>query len=156
AYLDDPHGLLAVVEQPCWTLDDLQSHISNLNSPLYLVAVGLAKPGNLGAMARTASAAGAAALLIADGVVDAFNPNAIRASTGAVFTLPILGAASATWIERLRRGGVRIIAASLDGRDLFTDPPSLVGPTAIAIGAEDTGLTGEWMQSADARVRIPM
>ncbi len=172
AYLDDPHGLLAVIEQPRWDLEGLGSGTWGLErgvaakasarpqtsgpSPLFLVAVGLAKPGNLGAMARTAAAAGAAALLIADGVVDAFNPNAIRASTGAVFTLPVIGGTSEALLSWLRDAGVTVVAASLQGRDLFADSPDLTGRTAIAIGAEDTGLPARWMQSAGAQIRIPM
>jgi TrmH family RNA methyltransferase len=153
AYLDDPHGLLAVVEQPRWNLDTLTEGVP---PALYLVAVGLAKPGNLGAMARTAAAAGASAMFIADGVVDPFNPNAIRASTGAVFTLPIFAGPSAQWIAWLRDRGVGMVAASLDGRDLFAHPPNLTGPTAIVIGAEDRGLGAAWMQSDIGQVRIPM
>lgn len=165
AYLDDPHGILAVVEQPSWTLESLGSRSWGLKegaaaqvaaSPLFLVAVGLAKPGNLGAMARTAAAAGVAAMLVADGVVDAFNPNAIRASTGAVFSLPIIGGDSVTLIAWLRERGAAIVAASLGGRDLYHDAPDMRGPTALAIGAEDTGLPAIWLQSSRDHVCIPM
>src|SRR5580700_10313818 len=84
AYCENPEGLLAVFTQPRWTFERLSPRGGTQAIDLWLVAVGTQKPGNLGAMARSASAAGATGLLVADGVVDAFNPNAIRASTGAV------------------------------------------------------------------------
>ena len=82
AYRTEPEGVIAVVESP--------THELPSNATLVLVAVGVEKPGNLGAMARSAEAAGADALLVADGSFDPWNPNAVRASTGAVFTLPIV------------------------------------------------------------------
>ena len=84
AYRDEPEGVLAVFETPQRTLP--------ADATLLVVAVGIEKPGNLGAIARTADAAGADGMLVADGEVDPWNPNAIRASTGSVFTLPIVEA----------------------------------------------------------------
>lgn len=163
AYLPEPHGLLAVVEQPRWSLDQLfdrpeasgEPQRPRLDAPLLLIAVGLSKPGNLGAMARTAAAAGATALLIGDGVVDAFNPNAIRASTGAVFSLPVIGADRPTIVHALRQQGIELIAAALDGQDVY-EAPTLSGPLALAIGAEDRGLPPQWLAAATRRVRVPM
>ena len=100
AYRAEPEGVIAVVEAPRRELPP--------NGSLYLVAVGVEKPGNLGAMARSAAAAGADALLVAEARVDAWNPNAIRASTGAVFSLPIVEATLAQVAEL----GVSIVAAS--------------------------------------------
>jgi RNA methyltransferase, TrmH family len=127
---------------------------------LWLVAVGTAKPGNLGAMARTADAAGAAGLLVADAVVDPFNPNAIRASTGAVFTLPIVAADSDRLVRWLRDRPtpLRPIAADPSAPTAHSDT-DLTGPLAIIIGAEDTGLPGAWLDLArrhGAVVSIPM
>src|SRR4051794_41951091 len=93
AYRAEPEGVLAVVQIP-------QRDVPP-DATLILIAVGIEKPGNLGAMARTADAAGADALLVADAQADPWNPNAIRASTGAVFTLPIL---------ETTRGGVAAVA----------------------------------------------
>ena len=90
AYRDAPEGILAVVRQPAWTLEDLPAIRGDVADAFFLVAVGTAKPGNLGAMARSAEAAGCKALLACGTSVEAFNPNAIRASTCAVFTLPIV------------------------------------------------------------------
>ena len=143
SYRAEPEGVLAVVEIPDRPLPD--------RSTLLLVAVGIEKPGNLGAMARTADAAGADALVVADANVDPWNPNAIRASTGAVFTLPIV---------ELRRDEIaalphRKIAAVLGASQRHTDA-DYAEPTAFLVGAEDDGLSAEWRAIADAEVEIPM
>jgi TrmH family RNA methyltransferase len=153
-YLDEPEGVLAVFEQPLWSLQTLPAP-SAQGTPLYLVANGTNKPGNLGAMARTAAAAGATALLTADAEVDAFNPNAIRASTGAVFTLPILSAPSAKLIRFLQAQHITIAAATPEASILYSQA-NLAGPLAVVIGAEDTGLTSPWRAAADLRLTIPM
>ena len=105
SYRDEPEGVIAVVEIPQRAIPD--------DSTLLLVAVGIEKPGNLGAMARTADAAGADALLVADAECDPWNPNAIRASTGSVFSLPIVEATAAD-VSALPHTKV---AATLDGDD---------------------------------------
>ena len=166
AYRDDPEGVLAVVEQPRWALGEggivREAHAFNAwassgVAPLYLVGVGLEKPGNLGAMARTAAAAGVAGLLVVDAVVDAFNPNAIRASTGAVFALPVVGCTSDEALRWLRLQGAVVLAAVLDGSVPHDAADYGRGrAAAIVIGAEDTGLGEPWLSGADQRVRIAM
>jgi TrmH family RNA methyltransferase len=143
SYRAEPEGVLAVFEIPTTPLPE--------NATLLLVAVGIEKPGNLGAMARTADAAGADALLIADAHVDPWNPNAIRASTGAVFTLPIVEVTR----DELAALPVQKVAATLGVRTAHTTV-DLSRATAILIGAEDTGLGPEWRSLADAEVEIPM
>jgi TrmH family RNA methyltransferase len=143
SYRDDPEGVIAVVEIPERPLPG--------DSTLLLVAVGIEKPGNLGAMARTADAAGADALLVADAECDPWNPNAIRASTGSVFSLPVVPA-TADAVAALPHTKV---AAVLDGDTTFT-VPDYTGPTAFIVGAEDEGLGEEWQALADMRVAIPM
>ena len=143
SYRDEPEGVLAVVEIPARALPE--------HSTLLLVAVGIEKPGNLGAMARTADAAGADALLVADAECDPWNPNAIRASTGSVFSLPVVPA-TADAVAALPHTKV---AAVLDGDTTFT-VPDYTGPTAFIVGAEDEGLGEEWQALADMRVAIPM
>ncbi len=123
---------------------------------MWLVAVGLAKPGNLGAMARTTAAAGASGLIVADGVVDAFNPNAIRASTGAVFGLPIIAASSDDVINRLKSQNIRLFAAALTADAMAYTQASMLGPIALAIGPEDVGLPQKWLDAADQCVVIDM
>jgi TrmH family RNA methyltransferase len=143
SYRAEPEGVLAVVEIPQRPLPE--------GSTLLLVAVGIEKPGNLGAMARTADAAGADALLVADANVDPWNPNAIRASTGAVFTLPIVEA-TRNEIAALQH---RKIAAVLGAARSHT-AADYREPTAFLVGAEDDGLSDEWRGVADTEVEIPM
>jgi TrmH family RNA methyltransferase len=143
AYRAEPEGVLAIVEAPRHTLPR--------NGTLYLVSVGIEKPGNLGAMARTAAAAGADALVVAEAQADAFNPNAIRASTGAVFTLPVVEAT----LDEIETLDVQLVAATVDAQRAHTDA-DLTTPTALAVGAEDEGLGERWRSAADLHVTIPM
>ncbi len=142
AYRADPEGVLAVVEIP-------QRVVPN-DATLILIAVGIEKPGNLGAMARTADAAGADALLVGDANADPWNPNAIRASTGAVFTLPI---ADVT-LDDVRALTLQKIAAVVDAPRRYSDA-DLTKPTAFVVGSEDEGLSDEWRGLADEQVAIP-
>jgi TrmH family RNA methyltransferase len=150
-YHDEPEGLLAVIEQPQWGLDALAA----VPNPLWLVANGINKPGNLGAMARTAAAANATGLIAADADVDPFNPNALRASTGAVFTLPIFTLPSDQAIRWLKQHHIHIAAATLDAATPYTRADLAIS-LAIAIGREETGLSAPWLAAADLRLTIPM
>jgi RNA methyltransferase, TrmH family len=143
SYRAEPEGVLAVVEIPDRPLP--------ASPTLVLVAVGIEKPGNLGAMARTADAAGADALLVGDANADPWNPNAIRASTGAVFTLPIapITPSQLTGLE------LQKVAATLGASTPYT-AADLTRPTAFLIGAEDAGLPEAWRDTADLEVEIPM
>jgi TrmH family RNA methyltransferase len=143
AYRAEPEGVLAIVAVPERGLPP--------DPTLVLVAVGIEKPGNLGAMARTADAAGADALLVADAQADPWNPNAIRASTGAVFTLPILE----TTRDEVAALATKKVAATLGASTRHTDP-DYTQPTAFLIGAEDEGLDETWRAIADTQVEIPM
>jgi len=151
---DEAEGVLAVLEQPRWWLEDLGG-----GENLWLIAAGISKPGYLGAMARSDPAAGAAGLIVADGVVDAFNANAIWASTGAVFTLPIVGADKDAVFRWLREKRIRLYAAVLGGERRH-DEVEWQGSVAAAIGAEDVGLGPEWLEGAKSTggcgVRIDM
>jgi TrmH family RNA methyltransferase len=118
---------------------------------LVLVAVGIEKPGNLGAMARTADAAGADALLVGAANADPWNPNAIRASTGAVFTLPI----KEVTLDDVRALSLQKIAAVVGAPKRYTDA-DLTTPTAFIVGSEDEGLGDAWRSVADEQVAIPM
>jgi TrmH family RNA methyltransferase len=143
AYRAEPEGVLAVVEAPVHPLPP--------NGSLYLVAVGIEKPGNLGAMARTADAAGADALVVAEAQADPWNPNAIRASTGAVFSLPVVEAT----LDDVKRLPARLVVASPTASTSYADT-DLTTPTALAIGAEDAGLPAAWHDAADLAVSIPL
>lgn len=143
SYRAEPEGIIAVFETPRRSLP--------LAPSLVLVAVGIEKPGNFGAMARTAAAAGADALLVADARCDPWNPNAIRASTGAVFTLPVLE----TTREELLTLPLYKVAAVVGARTSYVEA-DLARPTAILIGAEDEGLDAGWRALADVEVSIPV
>ena len=175
SYRQNPEGLVAVFEQPRYTLDRLDEiHAlspgrcagsrllsGGSNADLWLVAVGTQKPGNLGAMARSAAAAGCRGLLVADGVVDAFNPNAIRASTGAVFVLPIVEAAMQAVLNFLITRKVRLLAACPHAKTTI-DRVELTGPVAFVMGQEDQGLSfddARWRQHGENEIEpisIPM
>jgi RNA methyltransferase, TrmH family len=151
SYREGPDGWLAVVPALAATLSGL-----NLGpDPLVLACAGLEKPGNLGAILRTADAAGVAAVIAADPVTDWANPNVIRASKGTVFSVPVASGTSAEVLHWIADSGLRIVAATPDASQLVTDA-DLTGPVVIAVGAEQAGLPSEWLREADARVRIPM
>ncbi|MEX0884819.1 MAG: TrmH family RNA methyltransferase [Phycisphaeraceae bacterium] len=148
AYVREPEGLLAVAEQPHWSVADLPPVGDDT---LYLVAVGVAKPGNLGAMVRSADAAGCQAVFAAGTPVDAFNPNAIRTSTGAVFSVPVLAMSESEAREHLEAAGVRLALATLRDATPHTQF-DWRGPVAIVIGPEDLGLSDAWYAERAAGV----
>ena len=143
AYRTEPEGILGVFEIPRRPLP--------ADATLLLVAVGIEKPGNLGAMARTADAAGADALLVADAQCDPWNPNAIRASTGAVFTLPIVEVT----LDGVAQLPLQKVAAVVDAPTSYTEV-DLKPPTALIVGAEDEGLDVRWRTLADVQASVPM
>jgi RNA methyltransferase, TrmH family len=151
SYRDNPDGWLGVFPIPKRTLEDLQPS----TSPLVIVAESVEKPGNLGAILRTADAAHVDALLVCDPRVDLWNPNVIRASRGAVFSVPTVEVDSSAALAWLRSHGMRILAATPSASQLYTET-NMKEPIAIAVGTEDAGLTDFWMQNADVQVKIPM
>jgi RNA methyltransferase, TrmH family len=151
SYREGPDGWLAVVP----AIDANLGKLDLPADPLVLVCAGLEKPGNLGAILRTADAAGVAAVIAADPVTDWGNPNVVRASKGTVFSVPVASGTSAAVLEWIGAHRLRVVAATPDARQLITEA-DLTGPTAIAVGAEQTGLTADWLERADLRVRIPM
>ena len=151
SYREGPDGWLAVV--PAIAADLGRLDIGP--EALILVCAGLEKPGNLGAILRTADAAGVSAVIAADPVTDWGNPNVVRASKGTVFSVPVATATTADTLTWLSAHGLRIVAATPAADQLVTDA-DLTGPIAIAVGAEQTGLSEDWLAAADIRVRIPM
>lgn len=151
SYRENPDGWLGIFPTPRISLADLQL----TDSPLVIVAESIEKPGNLGAILRTADAAGVDAILVCDPRVDVWNPNVIRASRGAVFAVPTVEVDSASALEWLRSGKMRILAATPSANVNYADV-NLREPLAIAVGTEDQGLTDFWMKNADLQVKIPM
>ncbi len=153
AYRQSPDGWLAVV--PAVETDLGRLGLDAGGAPLLLVCEAVEKPGNLGAILRTADAAGAAAVLAADPVTDWGNPNLVRASKGTVFSVPVASADSARLLDWLREQKVAIVAATPHTEVAYTEV-DMTGPTAIAVGTEKEGLSAAWLQAATHRVHIPM
>lgn len=151
AYRESPDGWLAVVPIVDTRLDRLQLGAQ----PLLLICEGVEKPGNLGAILRTADAAGLTAVIATDPVTDWGNANLVRASKGAVFSVPVAAAPSAEVLPWLAARGLTLVAATPDGTVLLGDA-DLTGPVAIAVGSETHGLSAPWTAQADHTVRIPM
>jgi TrmH family RNA methyltransferase len=144
-------GIVAEIRSRSLSLGDL-----NLpDNPLICVLESVEKPGNLGAVLRSADAAGADAILICDPLTDLYNPNLIRASLGSVFTVPCVCCPSDEAIAFLKGRGIRILTAQLQDSSPYYDCDMSSG-TAIVMGTESTGLTDIWRKAADAHIRIPM
>jgi len=151
AYRDSTEGVIAEVETKDRRLEELQLS----ENPLIVVLEAVEKPGNLGAVLRSADAAGADAVIVCDPLTDLYNPNLIRASIGAIFTVPTVAAPSEEVIPWLKAHGIRILTAQLQDSEWYYDTP-MTGPTALVMGTESTGLTDQWRVAADAHIRIPM
>lgn len=151
-YRDRPEGLIAVAQMKSHELSDLPPPPGK---PLYLVAEAVEKPGNLGSMLRSADAAGADALIVCDRTTDLYNPNVIRASTGALFSVPLAETDNSAALAFLREHGVKVLATTPHTECLYTEV-DLTEPVAIVVGTEQTGLTDFWLHNADLPVRIPM
>ena len=148
AYRENPEGVLAVMRTPARTLDDLSDPIRSPDvGELWLVGVGIEKPGNLGAMARCAEATGCCGVLVADGDADPYNPNCIRASTGAIFDLPVVTDTSDALLHYLRARGVRLVV-TVPGADTPYTDADMTGRTAVVVGAEDRGVPHDWVAQA--------
>lgn len=160
AYREHPDGVLAVVDAPPADLSRVFGRLTPLPGdpaagPLVVVCEAVEKPGNLGALLRTADAAGVAAVLAADPATDWGNPNVVRASKGTVFSLPVASATTDDILGALGHAGFRLVATTPDGDCELTEA-DLTGPVAVAVGAENVGLSGEMLAAAAVRVRIPM
>lgn len=152
AYRDRSDGLLVVAPRQHRQLTDLVP--PNQHPPLLLVLESVEKPGNLGAALRIADGAGVDALIVCGGV-DLDNPNCLRASRGAFFTVPTVVTEPDELLAWLGAQGITVLAASPAGAE-FWDRCDLTGPTALVLGAEDKGLSSAWLAAADAAVSLPM
>lgn len=163
AYREGPDGVLAVAATPSRSLSSLLNGTFGLagseagsgEPPLVILAERVEKPGNLGAMLRTADGAGADAVLAVDPVTDWGNPNVVRASKGTVFAVPVAAVTSAQALAWLQERRISLVATTPDTPLDYTEV-DYTGPVAIAVGAEKTGLTDQILRAAAYRVRIPM
>ena len=151
AYRERPDGLLALAPQWKRSLDDL----TLAEVPFLLVVEAIEKPGNLGTILRGADAAGCDGVIICDPVTDVFNPNVVRASTGVLFSVPLVVSESEQVHAWLKTKGIRTVATTPAAEKLYTDT-DLCGPMAIIMGSEQYGLSDFWLNNADQPVRIPM
>lgn len=151
AYRGSTEGIIAEVHSVPRSLEDLRLG----ERPLVMVLESVEKPGNLGAVLRSADAAGADAVIVCDPLTDIWNPNLIRSSVGAVFSVPVAVCTSADAIAFLKKHGIRIFTAQLQDSEWYYDT-DMTGATALVMGTESTGLTQAWRDSADAHIKIPM
>lgn len=151
AFGDRADGIVAIYRPRAVSLGDLALP----ESPLVVVLEAVEKPGNLGAVLRSADGAGADALVVADPTTDLTNPNVIRASAGTIFAVPTASATSEATIDWLRDRGIRILAAKVDGAVPYTSV-DLTGPVAVILGTESDGLTDAWATSDVTAIALPM
>jgi TrmH family RNA methyltransferase len=155
SYRDGPDGVLAVAATFATGLARIERPVAWRPDPLVLVVAGLEKPGNLGAVLRSAAAAGVDAVIVADPVADVFNPNVVRAAQGALFAVPLAVAGAdevRSWLHDL---GIPLYAAGPRGAQAPWDLP-LARAAALVVGPEHAGLDPAWFAAADATVAIPM
>jgi len=151
AYRGGTEGVIAELKCKETSLDAL----SLKEAPLVVVLESVEKPGNLGAVLRSADASGVDAVIVCDPLTDMYNPNLIRSSIGAVFTVPVATASSEETIKWLKSNHIKIYTAQLQDSEWYYDT-DMKGGTAIVMGTEATGLTDAWRKAADAHIKIPM
>ncbi|MBO7129164.1 MAG: RNA methyltransferase [Prevotella sp.] len=151
AYREGTEGVIAVAKCKEHRLKDLQLP----QNPLIVVLESVEKPGNLGAILRTAEGAHVDAVIVCDPLTDLYNPNLIRASIGGVFSVPTAVCTSKECIAFLKANKIRILTAQLQDSYDYYDY-NMCGATAIVMGTESTGLTNIWREAADVHIRIPM
>lgn len=152
AYRHSTEGIIAVVKSKAHELEDLKLTSKN---PLILVAEGIEKPGNIGALLRTADAAKIDAVIIANPKSDLYNPNIIRSSVGCVFTNEIALSTTEEAISFLNRYQFNIFSAILQDSEPYHHQ-DFTNPTALVVGTEATGLTVDWRKAATQNIHIPM
>lgn len=151
AYRENVEGVLATAVARFLSLESLNLPAN----PLIIVLESVEKPGNLGAILRTAEAAAVNAVLVCDPLTDIFNPNVIRSSLGCVFTVPVVACGSPEAIKFLKKEKVTIFAAALSGSSRY-DTSDFTKPTAVVLGSEANGLSDLWLNASDHTVLIPM
>ncbi|MDD5071309.1 MAG: RNA methyltransferase [Patescibacteria group bacterium] len=151
SYRENPDGFLALGKPKYLELDEIKLN----KNPLIIILESLEKPGNLGAILRSADAAGVDAVIVADPKTDIYNPNIIRASLGAVFTNQVAVTGAEEIKEWLAKNKIRSLASTPEAKKLYTEA-DYKGPTAIIMGEEHPGLSQGWLSAAKEKIRIPM
>jgi RNA methyltransferase, TrmH family len=151
AYREGTEGIILLGKSRLLGLNEYKP----ATNTLIIVLQGVEKPGNLGAILRTTDAAAADAIFLCDARTDPFNPNAIRASLGCLFSQKVILCSTEEAIAWFRKNGIRICAAAPETSNLYFDI-DFKKPTAIIFGAEDAGLSTTWIKQADHVIKIPM
>ena len=151
SYRENPDGFLAVARSREQKLTDLKLSAN----PLLVVLEAVEKPGNLGAILRTADAAGLDAVIINDLKTDLYNPNVIRASQGTVFTVAVVLSSIDETVEFCKEKGIKTLATALSATKKYTDVDYKSG-CAVIMGAEDKGLSAKWLKMANEKIKIAM
>ena len=151
AYREGSDGLIALMKPKQHSLVDL----SIKNNPFIIILEAVEKPGNLGAILRTADATQVDAVIVCDPQTDVYNPNAIRSSVGCIFTVPVAVCSSTEALAWLKQQGITSYAAELQASEWYQDV-NYTTPSAIVMGTEADGLTDFWLNNADKRIKIPM
>lgn len=162
AYRDGTEGVVAVVQEKRLELDDIKLGLvsggfktTKLRHPLILVVESVEKPGNLGALLRTADACGVDAVLVCDPLTDLYNPNLIRASLGGIFTQQVIACTSEEAYKWLSGNKIAIFTAQLQDSEWYYNS-NMVQPCAIVMGSEANGLSDFWREVANTKIKIPM
>jgi len=151
AYGERHEGIIAVIKTPVLTLKELKLSAH----PMVVVLESLEKPGNLGAILRTCDGVGVEAVLVCDPKTDVYNPNVIRSSTGVIFRIPVVCAASEEISSFLKSKKIKICASTPAAKKLYTQA-DFKGAWALVMGSEDQGLSDYWLKQADMTIKIPM
>lgn len=151
AYREHSDGLIALIKPKNHAI----SSLTVTENPFIIVLESVEKPGNLGAILRTADASKADAVIVCDPNTDLYNPNVIRSSVGCIFTVQVGIGSSTETLEWLRQKKIKCFAAELTSSGWYHES-DFTRPSAIIMGTEADGLTGFWLKNADKRIKIPM
>ena len=151
-YRSNTSKVIAVVKQKSKTLEALVIK----EKPLFLVAESPEKPGNIGALLRTADAVGADALIIVDPKTDLYNPNVVRSSVGCIFSVQWVGCSRHDFFNFLTQHHIKLVSAALTSNAVMYTQHDYTGALAIAVGTEDKGLSEDWLSQSPNQVFIPM
>lgn len=150
-YKEKPDGFLLLAKEPVRSLDNIKLG----KNPLVIILEAVEKPGNLGAIIRTAYAVGAEAVIINSNQTDIYNPNVIRASEGFIFIEPVVKAGFTETEAWLKKHKIKSLAAATKAKEDYHNV-NLKGPVAIVLGSEASGLSTQWLKAADKLVKITM
>lgn len=152
AYRGTTGGIIGVYKAKTFKLDQIRLP----DKPFIIVLEAVEKPGNLGAVLRSCDGVGADLLIVCDPLTDFFNPNVIRSSVGAVFSIPLVAEEKEKTVEWLKNQGIQIVSTFLKDNTISLYDTNLNRPSAIVLGTEASGLSDFWTENSDVLIKIPM